>query len=83
MGFADSGATVAHCPTVFSRRGITLRTVGGYVEKGVNLGIGTDTYPHNMLEEMRTAAVAARVIGESVADLGYVDVFNAATERWE
>jgi 5-methylthioadenosine/S-adenosylhomocysteine deaminase len=76
---AERGATVAHCPTVFSRRGITLRTFGGYAAKGVNLGIGTDTYPHNMLEEMRTAAIAARVIGESVADLGYLDVFNAAT----
>jgi cytosine/adenosine deaminase-related metal-dependent hydrolase len=28
---------------------------------------------------MRTAAVAARVIGESVADLDYRDVFDAAT----
>lgn len=76
---AERGATVAHCPTVFSRRGITLRTFGEYVRRGVNMGIGTDTYPHNMLEEMRTAAVAARVIGESVADLDYLDVFNAAT----
>jgi len=76
---AERGTTVAHCPTVFSRRGITLRTFGGYVKKGINMGIGTDTYPHNMLEEMRTAAVAARVIGETVADLDYRDVFDAAT----
>jgi cytosine/adenosine deaminase-related metal-dependent hydrolase len=64
---------------VFSRRGITLRTLGGYIAKGINVGIGTDTYPHNMLDEMRTAAIAARMIGESVADLSYLDVFNAAT----
>jgi len=76
---AESGATVAHCPTVFSRRGITLRTLGGYIRKGINVGLGTDTYPHNMLDEMRTAAVCARVIGESVDDLDWLDVFNAAT----
>ena len=76
---AETGATVAHCPTVFSRRGITLRTFGAYVRRGINMGIGTDTYPHNMLEEMRMAAIAARVIGESVADLTYLDIFNAAT----
>ncbi|MBT7615320.1 MAG: amidohydrolase family protein [Rhodospirillaceae bacterium] len=75
----DSGATVAHCPTVFTRRGITLRTLGGYIRHGINVGLGTDTYPHNMLDEMRTAAVAARVIGESVADLTYAEVFHAAT----
>ena len=75
----DSGATVAHCPTVFSRRGIALRTLGGYVRHGVAVGMGTDTYPHNMLDEMRTAAIAARLVGETVADLDYADVFHAAT----
>ena len=76
---AERGATVAHCPTVFVRRGITLRTFGDYVRAGVNMGIGTDTYPHNFLEEMRSALYYARAIGESVADLETVDVYNAAT----
>ena len=76
---AAAGATVAHCPTVFARRGITLRTFGGYRRAGINLGIGTDTYPHNMLEEMRAAASCARIIGESVTDLATRDVFDAAT----
>ncbi len=76
---ADNGATVAHCPTVFLRRGISLRTFGGYVRAGVNMGIGTDTYPHNFLDEMRNALHTNRVIGESVADVETVDVLNAAT----
>ena len=75
----DSGASVAHCPTVFSRRGMTLRTLGGYIRHGINIGLGTDTYPHNMLEEMRTAAMTARAISQSVTDVEYSDVFNAAT----
>ena len=76
---ADTGSSIAHCPTVFSRRGITLRTFGEYQRRGVNLGIGTDTYPHNFLEEMRCAMTYARVIAESVDDLNTSDVFNAAT----
>jgi len=76
---ADVGATVAHCPTVFLRRGITLRTFGGYVRAGVNMGIGTDTYPHNYLEEMRSAANHARTIAGTVDDLETADIFNAAT----
>lgn len=76
---ADAGATVAHCPTVFARRGITLRTFGGYRRAGIGLGIGTDTYPHNMLEEMRSVGHCARVIGETVADLTTRDIFEAAT----
>ncbi len=76
---AGAGATVAHCPTVFARRGITLRSFGSYRRAGINLGIGTDTYPHNMLEEMRAAANNARVIAESVDDLMTADIFDAAT----
>ena len=76
---ADRGATVAHCPTVFVRRGITLRTFGDYVRGGINMGLGTDTYPHNFLEEMRSVAYYARAVGESVDNLETTDVFNAAT----
>jgi len=76
---AASGASVAHCPTVFVRRGITLRTFGGYVRAGINMGIGTDTYPHNFLEELRSVGNFARITAGSVDDLETVDVFNAAT----
>ena len=50
---AETGTTVAHCPTVFARRGVTLKHFGRYKRSGVNMGLGTDTYPHNMLDEMR------------------------------
>jgi len=76
---AQRGVTVAHCPTVFARRGITLLTFGEYLRAGINLGIGTDTYPHNFLEEIRNAGSYARVIAGSVDDLQTRDLFNAAT----
>lgn len=76
---AKSGATVAHCPTVFARRGIALQSFGLYDKAGINLGIGTDTYPHNILDEMRTAAISARLAVGSVDDLNTSDIFNAAT----
>ena len=57
-----SGAAVAHCPTVFARRGIALNSMGRYMNAGIPLGIGTDTFPHNMLDELRLACYAARVL---------------------
>jgi 5-methylthioadenosine/S-adenosylhomocysteine deaminase len=75
----DRGVTVAHCPTVFIRRGITMQTVGGYIRRGVKIGIGTDTYPHNMIEEMRNALYASRIVARDVYDLRTSDIFNAAT----
>jgi cytosine/adenosine deaminase-related metal-dependent hydrolase len=76
---AATGTTVAHCPTVFCRRGITLEDFGGYRAAGVNMGIGTDTYPHNMLEEMRTAAILARTTRGNAAATTTAELFHAAT----
>lgn len=75
----DTTTSVAHCPTVFMRRGIALTTFGGYVRHGVNMGLGTDTYPHNFLEEMRTAFTIARAVAGTVDDTTTLDVVNAAT----
>ena len=76
---AHSGTTVAHCPVVFSRYGHKLESYGKYRRTGINLGIGTDTSPHNMLEEMREAIVLSRIAAGRVDDATSADVFNAAT----
>lgn len=76
---ARTGTTVAHCPTVFARRGIALTHFGLYREKGVNMGIGTDVYPHNMLDEMRLACYVARLTSQTAWSTHASDVFTAAT----
>jgi cytosine/adenosine deaminase-related metal-dependent hydrolase len=75
----DAGATVAHCPTVFMRRGIAMNTFGAYRRHGVRMGLGTDTYPHNFLEEMRMAFTLSRAVAGTVDDTSTREVFNAAT----
>ena len=57
----DSGASVAHCPTVFARRGMVMNSIGRYMNAGITVGIGTDTFPHNMVDEIRLVCYAARV----------------------
>ncbi len=76
---ARSGATVAHCPVTFARSGMTLQTLGGYRRAGVNVGLGTDSYPFNMLEEMREALICSRVTAGSVFDLDTGTLFDVAT----
>ncbi len=76
---ADAGASVAHCPTVFVRRGISLQHFAGYVERGVNMTIGTDTHPQNMVEELKTAIYVARTISGNAAKPTAEMVFHAAT----
>jgi 5-methylthioadenosine/S-adenosylhomocysteine deaminase len=76
---ARSGTSVAHCPVTFARSGMTLESLGAYRRAGVNVGIGTDSYPFNMLEEMREALICSRVSGRSVFDLDTGGLFAAAT----
>lgn len=75
----ETGTTVAHCPTPFARYGQTLRDFGKYRRAGVNLGIGTDTVPQNMLEELRWATVLGRIAAEDIRATEMADVFHAAT----
>ncbi len=76
---AAHNVSVAHCPTVFARTGMSLHTFGKYRKAGINLGIGTDSYPYNMLEEIRNAIYLARVSAGSVFDTSTKDAFFAAT----
>ncbi|MFI5003313.1 MAG: amidohydrolase family protein [Reyranellales bacterium] len=74
-----SGAAVAHCPTVFARRGIALNTMGRYMDAGIPLGLGTDTFPHNMIDEMRLACYAARILAGNYKSGTTRHAFEAAT----
>ena len=56
-----------------------MNTFGAYAREGINLGIGTDTYPHNFLEEMRSAFTISRAVAGTVDDVTTLDIFNAAT----
>jgi len=76
---AETGTSVAHCPTVFMRRGMALRDFGRYLRVGINLGIGTDTYPHNMIEEMRHVGYLARLMAQTPRAVTTGQVFHAAT----
>lgn len=76
---AARGATVAHCPVTFSRSGMVLESVGRYRRGGARVGLGTDSYPFNMLEEMRQALICARIAGKTVFDLNTADVLDMAT----
>jgi len=76
---ADNGCSVAHCPTPFARYGQVMENFGDYLRAGVNMGLGTDTTPHNLVEEMRKAAVLARIAARDIATVTTSDLLNAAT----
>lgn len=76
---AERGVSVAHCPVTFSRWGVGLEDLGRYEAAGVNLSMGNDTGPQNMLEEMRTAFTVGRLLADTPTDITMAGLFNAAT----
>jgi cytosine/adenosine deaminase-related metal-dependent hydrolase len=76
---SETGSSIAHCPTGFARGGISLESIARYRRAGINLGIGTDQSPHNLIEEMRAAIIAGRMAGDSMVDLGAKEVLDMAT----
>jgi cytosine/adenosine deaminase-related metal-dependent hydrolase len=76
---AMSGAAVAHAPNVFVRRGMVLHDLARYRAAGITVALGIDTFPHNMIDEMRWAATMAKVATDNVHALTAADVLETAT----
>ncbi|HEV8031992.1 MAG TPA: amidohydrolase family protein [Stellaceae bacterium] len=75
----DTGTAVAHCPTPFARYGQVMENFGDYLRAGVTMGLGTDCSPHNLVEEMRKAAILARIAARDITTVSTADLLHAAT----
>jgi 5-methylthioadenosine/S-adenosylhomocysteine deaminase len=76
---AETGATVGHCPYKYAKMAMTLHSYQRYLDAGVNVALGTDTYPMNFIAEMRWAAVLTRVVEGNFQAGRPHDIFNSAT----
>lgn len=78
---AQTQTSVAHCPTIFARKGVLLRSLQKYLDAGINVGIGTDTFPQDMIREMRMANLCCRVADQDYRCGSSIEVFKCATTR--
>src|SRR6266508_937088 len=76
---AETGATVGHCPYKYAKMAMTLHSYQRYLDAGVTVALGTDTYPMNFIAEMRWAAVLTRVVEGNFQAGRPHDIFNSAT----
>jgi cytosine/adenosine deaminase-related metal-dependent hydrolase len=74
-----AGVSVSHCPINIVRRARTLDSWGGYRQAGVNMCIGSDTYPRDMIMNMRTASYLGKVMSHTYFAAPAAEVFEAAT----
>jgi 5-methylthioadenosine/S-adenosylhomocysteine deaminase len=76
---ARSGSSVAHCPLVFARRGNALESFAKFRRAGINVGLGTDTYPRDLISEMRWASNLCKIVERDFTVATAAEIFTAAT----
>jgi 5-methylthioadenosine/S-adenosylhomocysteine deaminase len=76
---AAHGVSVAHCPVVMRRSGRLLRSFSRYRRAGINIGLGTDTFPQDIIEEMRWTSIGAKLADRHPASGLAGEVYHAAT----
>ena len=73
------GVSISHCPVNIARRGRTLDSWRRYHDAGVNIALGSDTYPRDMIMQMRMASYFGKVTSGDLGAASAADVFAAAT----
>lgn len=77
---ARTGTSVVHCPLIFGRYGEYTDSFASYTERGVNMAIGTDTFPPDFFQNIRVASTISRIfMNERVEGSSYADLYRAAT----
>jgi len=71
--------TVSHCPVNIARRARYLDSWPRYRAAGVNLALGSDTYPRDLIMQMRVASYFGKVISHDLFAAPAAEVFGAAT----
>jgi cytosine/adenosine deaminase-related metal-dependent hydrolase len=75
----ETQTTVIHCPVIISRHTRAIESFGRYARAGVNLAIGTDTFPPDVLENIRLGSYVARIMDHSTQGNTFADLYRAAT----
>jgi len=75
---AGAGATLVHCPLVSARHGGMLNSFPKACAKGINIGLGTDTHPADMILNMQIGMMTAR-LADGMDAIRSEDLFDAAT----
>lgn len=76
---SDAGVTIVHCPLVSARHGGMLRSLTAYRSLGLNMAMGTDTWPPDMILNLQLGVMMNRIAEGDMTRCRSEDLFDAAT----
>lgn len=75
----DSGASIIHCPLTSMRYGSALDSFNAYKKAGINISLGTDSFPPDLIRGIDAGVQLAKILA-GTNDAGDVaGYFDAAT----
>lgn len=77
--YAEHGVSIIHCPLVSARSGSTLHSFSSCRERGINIAMGTDTTPPDMLMNLLVGLITCRINDRAPDRVRSADLFDAAT----
>ena len=77
--YAQHGVSVVHCPLVSARSGSSLNSFSRLRDLGINIAMGTDTAPADMLMNLLMGLVTCRMNDAGPERIACRDLFDAAT----
>jgi|TARA_B100000959_G_C14949397_1_gene611260 cytosine/adenosine deaminase-related metal-dependent hydrolase len=79
VALRDSQTTICHLPWVKARRGNVINSIQKYKDLGIRQCLGTDTFPFDLFNDMRMAAVVCKIVEKAADAAPSEDVFAMAT----
>lgn len=73
------GSSVIHCPLVYARGGKAMQSFGRFRRQGVNISMGTDTFPPDMIENIKVGSMLAKYIDGNKIENSLFSYYEAAT----
>jgi cytosine/adenosine deaminase-related metal-dependent hydrolase len=75
----EAKVSISHCAINIVRRARVLDNWRRYRELGINIALGTDTYPRDMVLNMRTASYHGKTMSHDYMSATAAEVYTAAT----
>ena len=76
---ADTGTSIGHSPTIFMRDGFAFESFSRHRRLGVNIAIGTDVFPEDIIREMGVVSKMSKLVENDFEAGTAWEVFDAAT----
>lgn len=77
--YGDHGVSIVHCPLVSARHGGALRSFRSCRDMGINIAMGTDTAPPDMIMNMATGMMMCRLVEGGADACRAEEFYDAAT----